>query len=116
MSTTAIRAADHLFIGGEWVAPLDGGIVDVVNPATEEPIAQAALGGPMDIDRAVRAAHGSFADWSVRTVSERSAVLRRAGELIEGRAGDSPRLLTLEVGSPQRIAAAQTAACRLFLD
>src|SRR3954451_7482763 len=108
MSTTAIRAADHLFIGGEWVAPLDGSIVDVVNPATEEPIAQAALGGPMDIDRAVRAAHGAFADWSGRTVSERGAVLRRAGDPSKGRAAEFPRLLTLEVGSPQRIAAAQT--------
>src|SRR4051794_19874838 len=116
MSTTAIRAADHLFIGGEWVAPLDGSIVDVVNPATEEPIAQAALGGPMDIDRAVRAAHGAFADWAGRSVAGRAAVLRRAGELIEARAAEFARLLTLEVGSPQRIAAAQTAACRLFLD
>jgi aldehyde dehydrogenase (NAD+) len=116
MSTTAIASADHLFIGGEWVAPLDGGLVDVVNPATEEPIAQAALGGPMDIDHAARAARGAFADWAGRSVAERAAVLRRAGELIEARAAEFARLLTLEVGSPQRVAAAQTAACRLFLD
>src|SRR3954453_20899092 len=126
MSTTAIRAADHLFIGGEWVAPLDGGIVDVVNPATEEPIAQAALGGPMDIDRAAHAAHEAFPDWAARDVAERASVLRRAGgrragvrgrgaNLTDARAEGSPRLLTLEVGSPQRVAAAQTAACRLFL-
>src|SRR3954463_3702279 len=100
MSTTAIGTADHLFIGGEWVAPLDGSIVDVVNPATEEPIAQAALGGPMDIDRAVRAAPGAFAAWSGRRVPGRGPGGRRAGELSKGRAGDSPRLLTLEVGSP----------------
>src|SRR3954470_14852349 len=87
MSTTAIRAADHLFIGGEWVSPLGGGIVDVINPATEEPIAQAALGGPMDIDRAVRAAHGAFADSAGRSVAERAPLLRGAGEVPGARGG-----------------------------
>ena len=32
---------DRLYIGGAWVAPVDGGRIDVVNPATEEVIGHA---------------------------------------------------------------------------
>jgi betaine-aldehyde dehydrogenase len=116
MSTMAMGSADRLFIGGDWVAPSDGGLVDVIDPATERPVARAALGGPRDMDRAVRAARAAFADWAGRSVAQRAAVLRRAGELLEARAGELASLLTLEAGSPQRVATAQTAACRLFLD
>jgi aldehyde dehydrogenase (NAD+) len=116
MSTTTTGSAERLFIGGEWVAPSDGRLVDVINPATEEPVARAALGGPIDVDRAVRAAHGAFAPWAARSAAERAEVLRRAGELIAARAAEFAALLTLEAGSPQRIATAQAAACRLFLD
>jgi aldehyde dehydrogenase (NAD+) len=116
MSTMAMGSADRLFIGGDWVAPSDGGLVDVIDPATERPIARAALGGPRDMDRAVRAARAAFADWAARSVAQRAAVLRRAGELLEARAVELASLLTLEAGSPQRVATAQTAACRLFLD
>jgi aldehyde dehydrogenase (NAD+) len=109
---------DRLFIGGEWVAPSDGRVVDVINPATEEPIAEAALGGPADIDRAVRAAREAFdtGPWAASTVQERAAIMTRAGELIAARAEEFSRLLTVEVGSPHAIAAGQPPACKLFLD
>src|SRR3954451_2982221 len=116
MSSTATRSADRLFIGGDWVAPSDGREIDVHNPATEEPIGRAALAGPHDVDRAVRAAAAASRAWAARIPSERAALLRRAGDLLEQRADEFAALITLEVGSPQRVAAAQTAACKLFLD
>jgi betaine-aldehyde dehydrogenase len=116
MTTSATRAAEQLFIGGAWAPPTDGRIVDVVNPATEEPIGRAALAGPQDIDRAARAARGALGAWSAWPVHERAALLRRAGALLERRADELAALVTLEAGSPRRVATAQTAACRLFLD
>jgi aldehyde dehydrogenase (NAD+) len=116
MSSTATRSADRLFIGGAWVAPSDGAQIDVLNPATEEPIARAALGGPRDIDRAVRAAAAALEAWAAWPVAERAALLRRAGDLLEQRAAEFASLLTLEAGSSQRVATAQTAACKLSLD
>jgi betaine-aldehyde dehydrogenase len=109
---------DRLYIGGAWTAPADGRLVDVLNPATEEPVATAALGGPADIDRAVRAARAAFdhGPWAASTVHERAAVMTRAGELIAQRADEFARLLTLEVGSPQAIASVQPIACKMFLD
>jgi aldehyde dehydrogenase (NAD+) len=114
----APRSTERLSIGGEWLAPSDGRLIDVINPATEEVIGRAALGGPADIDRAVRAARTALDDgpWASWSVQERAALLRRAGELIEGRAGELARLLTLEVGSPQSVASVQPLAAKLFLD
>ena len=37
-----IRHPDKLFIGGEWVAPLSGESIEVVNPNSEEVIARVA--------------------------------------------------------------------------
>src|SRR3954452_19416886 len=108
--------AAPLFIDGEPVLPADGRLVDVLNPATEETIGRAALAGPADIDRSARAARAALGAWSAWPVHERAALLRRAGRLIEQRAPEFARLITLEVGSPQRVATAQAAACRLFLD
>jgi aldehyde dehydrogenase (NAD+) len=111
-------AHDRLYIDGEWSAPRDGRLVGVINPLTEEPIAQAALGGPADIDRAVRAARAAFDEgpWASSTVQERAAIMTRAGELIAARADEFARLLTLEVGSPQAVASVQPIAAKMFLD
>ena len=109
---------DRLYIGGAWVEPADGRLIDVINPLTEEPIGRAALGGPSDIDRAVRAASAAFerGPWADTTVQERAAIMTRAGELIAARAEEFARLLTLEVGSPQDVATTQPLACKMFLD
>ncbi|GIS19914.1 MAG: hypothetical protein CM15mP120_18300 [Pseudomonadota bacterium] len=44
------------YINGEWVAPSTSDTIDVINPATEQPIGQVAMGGAADVDKAVAAA------------------------------------------------------------
>src|SRR6185503_7458659 len=51
---------DHLYVGGEWVAPVDRGRIDVVNPATEAVIGHAPLASGADVDRAVAAARDAY--------------------------------------------------------
>ena len=111
---TAILAGPY--IDGAWATPSGGRVVDVINPATEEPIAQAQLAGPEDIDRAVRAARAALGAWSAATPDERAAVLARAAELIGERAQEIARTITLEVGSPRPIAEWQPLAARLILE
>src|SRR5262249_44652485 len=48
--------AKQFYINGQWVAPLTTDTLDVINPATEEPIETIAMGGPEDVDAAVAAA------------------------------------------------------------
>ena len=44
------------YIDGQWVDPLKPNDLEVINPATEKPIAVISMGTAADIDRAVAAA------------------------------------------------------------
>src|SRR3954452_4075206 len=111
---TAVLAGPH--IDGAWASPSGGRVVDVITPATEEPIGQAHLASAQDIDRAVQAAHAALGPWSALTPGERATVLARAAELIGERSQEIARTITLEVGSPRMIAEWQPLAARLILE
>ena len=75
---SGIVRQDKLYIGGEWVDPIDGEIVPTIDPSTGEPWAEVAFGGPKDIDRAVAAAREALdGPWRRMPVTERAALLRR---------------------------------------
>ncbi|MFV3077104.1 aldehyde dehydrogenase family protein [Niveispirillum fermenti] len=72
-------------IGGEWRPPATGRVLDVLDPATGEVIAQAPDGDAADIDAAVtaaRAAHEGEA-WRGLTSDARARILWRYADLIE---------------------------------
>ena len=45
--------ATRFYINGEWVAPISTDRRQIINPSTEEPIGEVALGNAADVDRAV---------------------------------------------------------------
>ena len=47
---SGIVRQDKLYIGGEWVDPIDGEVVPTIDPSTGEPWAEVAFGGPKDVD------------------------------------------------------------------
>src|SRR6185295_7924727 len=51
-----------------------------------------------DVDRAVASARAAFPAWSGRPYEERTAILRRAADLIEEHGFDLSALVSLEVG------------------
>jgi hypothetical protein len=55
---------EHLkfYIDGAWVDPATPRAHEVIDPATEEPIARISLGGQADVDRAVAARGPDFYD------------------------------------------------------
>lgn len=88
------------YIDGEWVAPVGPERIAVINPATEEPVAEIAAGGAADVDRAVAAARRAFAAFSETTKAERLALLRRVLDVYQAsqeRIGD---LISTEMGAP----------------
>ncbi len=109
---------DFLYVGGEWVAPQDDARTDVIYPFTEKPIGRAALAGPADVDRAVRAARAAVDDgpWARTTPAERATILRRAGEAIAARRDELAQLTMLEVGSPIEGVGLQVDVAKIFLD
>ena len=94
--SSLIKSAN--FIDGEWVSGTR--TLAVLNPANSETIATVADGTRQDAERAVEAAHRSFASWKKVTAKERGAILRRWHDLILENAEDLGALMTWEQGKP----------------
>jgi aldehyde dehydrogenase (NAD+) len=102
--------AQLFYIGGEWVAPISPGLIDVIDPSTEEPIARIALGGEADVDRAVAVAKAAFASFSRTSRQDRLALLRRVIEVYNSRYDEIARTLSQEMGAPRKLATEAQAA------
>ncbi|MFC3963557.1 aldehyde dehydrogenase [Nocardia jiangsuensis] len=92
---------DSLFIGGQWTAPAGSERLQVISPATVEPVGSVPRVSTEDVDRAVAAARAAFdsGPWPHTRPAERAAVLTRAARLIEQRSGDLLAALTAEMGA-----------------
>jgi succinate-semialdehyde dehydrogenase/glutarate-semialdehyde dehydrogenase len=94
--------------------------IETVNPATGERLGSFEPESPAAIEQKLARAAAAFAAWSHRPVAERTAVVRRAAEILEAERGAFGRLMTLEMGKPI-VAAEQeadkcAAACRYYAD
>ena len=85
---------------------INGKLVDgaktsnVVNPATEEPVAACPRASEAQLNEAVAAAKAAFPAWSATSIDERKKVLNAIADAIEANATDLARLLTQEQGKP----------------
>lgn len=98
--STATADLSKLYIDGQWAEATGGGTLDIVNPATEEPVGVMAFGTRADAARAVEAAHKALPAWSKKTAYDRAKILKKAAELVRGRLEDIARTLTTEQGKP----------------
>ena len=88
------------YINGAWVEPLSTVRIGVENPATEEIVAQVAMGNTDDADRAIMAARAAFDAWTVTPVADRIALLARILEIYNDRAEDFAAAMSTEMGAP----------------
>jgi 1-pyrroline dehydrogenase len=92
------------FVGGEWVEAVEGGTMEVLNPATGETIAEVPRGTQADVDRAVEAAKKALPEWLDKTPKDRMELLLKLADLIEENGEELARLESLNVGKPMSIA------------
>lgn len=78
---------------------------EVTNPATGDVIAHVPDQGRADARQAIERANAAFASWSTTTAYQRSAILRRAWQLMQERKQDLANLMTREQGKPLKTAA-----------
>jgi aldehyde dehydrogenase (NAD+) len=97
-----VRVPDKLFIGGSFVDALDGRTIAVRDPHDNHTIAEVALAGAADVDRAVDAAEAAFENWSRTSAGERGRLLLKLADAIEANADELARLETLNTGHPIR--------------
>ncbi len=97
---TATATLKKMLIDGQWVAAQDGKTIGVINPATEEVVADMAFGNRADVKRALTAAGRAMVGWMKQTAWDRAKVLKRTAELMRERADAIARTLTMEQGKP----------------
>jgi succinate-semialdehyde dehydrogenase / glutarate-semialdehyde dehydrogenase len=104
-----IEVPEGLLIGGEWTAGRGGATLPVINPATEDAVAEVADGTVEDALDAVSAAHDALAGWAATPPRQRAECLRRTFELMTENAEALARLMVIENGKALRDARAEAA-------
>lgn len=90
-----------LFIDGQWRRTGSAGAgEDVVNPADESVLGRLPHAGDGDLDDAVAAARKGLEAWRKSSAEDRAGIMHRAADLLQQRAQDLSRFMTLEQGKP----------------
>jgi betaine-aldehyde dehydrogenase/aminobutyraldehyde dehydrogenase len=99
------------FVGGEWVEAVEGGTMEVLNPATGEAIAEVPSGTAADVDRAVEAAAGALPEWLDSTPAERAELLLKLADILDANADELAEIESRNVGKPLSYARDEMPVC-----
>ncbi len=102
----------ELYIDGQWLNCDGRASEDVINPATEKPLARLPHASAADLDRALEAAKKGFAVWRAVSPYERAKVMRKAADLMRERHETIAKILVQEEGKayPEARAEVRTSA------
>jgi aldehyde dehydrogenase (NAD+) len=103
----------QFYIDGKWVGPTNPQDFDVINPATEEPIATISLGSTADVDKAVAAAKRAFESYSESSVEQRLALLQQIIEVYKAKSEEMAQTISQEMGAPISLSRAAQAPAGL---
>lgn len=104
-------------IGGTWVAPAGGGLLELVNPSDGSVICNTARGQAADVDAAVAAAQAARdGAWGRMSALERGRCLTRLGQLVSARVDDLAALEVMDVGKPLTQARADAVALARYCE
>ena len=95
-----LRESYGMFVDGEFSGG-DGGTLKTVNPADEEVLAEVAVAGEADVDRAVAAARRAYeTTWGPMPGRDRAKYLFRIARIVQERSRELAVLETLDNGKP----------------
>ncbi len=90
----------ELLINGQWRQGSEGKTEPLINPATEEVLAEVPHASTADIDEALQASADGYKVWRATSPLKRQAIMEQAARLMEERIDDIAKTLTLEMGKP----------------
>ena len=95
-----LQHPEKFYIGGEWVAPLGSGRIELVYPGNERVIGSCPEASVEDIERAVAAARAAFEQgpWPRLSFDERAEILLKAAGIFQRRAADFTASWIVEMG------------------
>ncbi len=93
----------QLFVDGAWREPAAGRCTLLINPATEEPVAEVAAAAVADVHAAVESAHRAWEQgWRDLPPGRREAILYAVARRLREHQEDIARLETRQIGKPIR--------------
>jgi aldehyde dehydrogenase (NAD+) len=92
-----IQEAQH-FINGQYVQSKSLATFPLINPATEELVANVSEARVEDINAAVDAAEAAFPAWSKTSAAVKAAALHKLAALIRENAGHLAKLESVSMG------------------
>ncbi|AIJ34290.1 aldehyde dehydrogenase [Corynebacterium imitans] len=101
-STVKFREQYDNYIGGDWVAPVDGEYFDNITPVTGETFCRVARGKEADITLALDAAHKAAPAFGKTSPAERALMLHRIADRMEEHLEDIAVAETWENGKAVR--------------
>src|SRR6516225_4308314 len=101
-SIVTVQPRYENFIGGKWLAPVEGRFRVNLTPATAQPICEVADSTPADIELALDAAHAAKDAWGETPPAERAKVLNAVADAIEAHAEMLAVAESWENGKPVR--------------
>jgi aldehyde dehydrogenase len=90
------------YIGGKFVAPINGNYFDVVSPIDGKVFTQAAHSSKEDLELAVDSAHKAFETWGKTSVTERSILLNKIAQVLEDNLAYLAAVEAVDNGKPIR--------------
>jgi 1-pyrroline dehydrogenase len=103
--------SQQILVGGTWRDAASGETMAVVNPATEETIAEVPRCAAEDVDAAVEAAKAALPGWLETTPAERAEVLLKLADLIDEHADELAAVESRNVGKPLGYARDEMPVC-----
>ena len=100
--TSPFKSRYDNFIGGKFVAPVQGRYFDNITPITGEKVCEIARSSAEDVELALDAAHAAKEAWGKTPAAERSNILLRIADRIEENLDLIARAETWDNGKPIR--------------
>ena len=97
-----IRERYGNYIGGQWVAPVEGRYFDNPSPVTGKKLCDVPRSTAADVELAIDAAHKAKDAWGRTSPAERAKVLNRIADVIEQKLDLIALIETLDNGKPLR--------------
>jgi len=90
------------FIGGKWVAPVDGQYFDNISPITGKAFCQIARSSEKDVNLALDAAHAAREAWGKTSTTARANILLKIADIMEANLEKIAIAETIDNGKPIR--------------
>ncbi len=99
---TPYKAKYENYIGGKWVAPVDGKYFDNVSPLTGKTFCQVARSNEKDVNLALDAAHAAKDAWGKTSTTSRAIILNKIADIMETNLETIAIAETIDNGKPLR--------------